>query len=319
MGAVRQLDAVHVFDEDDATPVEWDRDIHSRTYRQPLVWQVYGAGRSFRIHASRCHWVRGRRRSIRRMQEMHGSSWPDLSELQHVYDELQRLTSVSQAGAHVAQELRTSVLRVGGLERMEAGAAAEALTARAMVIARMKSLLGVLMLGDGDEFASHANPPTGFRDLSTEAKALLAAVTGIPEVVLYGTSPGGLSTDGASGWQQWDRKVVAYQSSHTPLLTWLWTLMLHASGRSAEVDAGEWSMQWRPLSEPSFSERVAAYKDTAAADAVYLDRGVLSVEAAQEARFGEGGWELDAEMTPEQLADMEATARAALAQATGEE
>jgi len=236
-----------------------------------------------------------------------------------VYDALQRLESVSQAGAVIAQELRTSVLRVGGTERLEASQAAETLTARALTIAKMKSVLGVLLLGKEDEFTSHANPPTGFQELSQEGKAMLCAVTDMPATRLFGEAPGGLNTDGVSGWQHWDRKVVAYQDRHTPLLTWLWSLMLAASGRAADVEGGEWSMQWRALSEPSFKERVDAYKETAAADAVYLDRGVLSVEAVQQARFGEGGWELEAEMSEETVDDLEAEARAALAEAGGVE
>lgn len=321
---VNRLVALQVFDGCEVTPMAYETDPRKVGYREPVLWSitpVTAGGGQFTpgtvVHASRVLTFRGVRRppSVR-LGGLSGSlsatstNSLDDSVLQHTWDAIRNLEQVSAAGAVLAQEIRENVLRVGGLEALVTADQKTAVETRIRLMAKMKSLLGMVMLGKDDEFTSTVHNPSGFNQLSGEAQAMLSAVSDIPQTILFGHTPAGLSTDNASGRQAFDRKIATAQEAIRPDLERIYSVILASKEGPTGGEVPEsWSLEFLPLDELSQSEEAGIRKTTAETDAIYLDRGVLSPERVESSRFGPDGYQVeiqpeeegdDRELTPEE-------------------
>lgn len=114
---------------------------------------------------------------------------------------------------------------------------------------------------------------------------MLAAVTGIPQVVLFGVPPAGLSSDDESGHESFRQLVSDYQERELrPLLTKLYRAM----GAPEDLQ-----LTFGPLNEPTDGELIDLRGRAAETDALYMDQGVISAEDVRRNRFGPDGWKLE--------------------------
>lgn len=316
LARVKQVKALQVFDALESWPIAYDGDFESATFREPLIWGLapsipgVSSGRNAkggkvpqRIHTSRVLHFRGRGRppSLRHSTghvvagglSFGGTRSPDDSALRAVWDEIRNLSQTMAGGATLAQELRESVLKIAGLRAMATADQAAEVQARLGLMAKAKSLLGMIVLGENDEYDNRSNPPTGFRELSSEAQSMLSAVTGIPLTILFGQAPAGLTSDDKAGRESWDNVVSDEQGGIAPHLVRLYNAIFAAtegvSGGTAPVSVRP---KFRPLHEASEAEQAATYKTTTEADAILLDRGVVSAEQVA-GRFTADGYQTD--------------------------
>ena len=202
---VTKLLALHVFDANEAIPRTYESDITQEGYRDPLLWDIsptvpfttLQGGQILMnfstVHASRVLYFRGRKRPPSwRFRGSRSNNVLDDSFLQAIWDEVRNLTSVMAGGATLAQEIRESVVTVAGLAALSTSDQQAQFTMKMKIMAAAKSLLGIIVLGEGDKYENRSNPPTGFKELSGEAQAMLSAVTGYPQTILFGTVPAGL-------------------------------------------------------------------------------------------------------------------------------
>lgn len=288
--------ALQPYDVWESTPERWDRNPSSPTYRMPLLWRVRTEETNMLVHASRVLHFRGAIRppGLRRQARYGDNLLPDDSVLQAIWDEIQRLCSTMAGGAVLAQEIRESVLRIGGFEHIAVGDQQGLLESRMRFLAKAKSILGLVLLGPGDEYENRSNPPTGFGELSVEAKSMLCAVTGIPATILFGDAPTGLNTDGASGWQTANRLIAAYQEENRSLIERAYRVVFASQdGPTGGAIPDEVRVEFLPLDELPEREKAETRKLAADADAIYLQWGVVSPEDVARTRFGEEGWNLD--------------------------
>ena len=292
---VGKLLAIQVLDVYDATPMEWETDLRSPRYRLPRLWSVSVDGFSGWVHGSRIVHFRGARRApSERTSSWRSNRMPDDSALQVVWDEIRRLTETMQGGAVLAAEIRESVLKVADLGSRQTGDEGAALAERLSLMSRSKSLLGMTIIGEGDDYQNRGNPPTGWSELSDGAKSMLSAVTGIPEVILYGSTPGGLNTDGDSAWEGFRQQVSDYQETNRQELEQLCTVMYASQdGPTRGRIPAEWDLVFHPLDEPGEKQKAEVRKAVAEIDAIYLAQGVYSPEEVARARFGPEGWAFD--------------------------
>lgn len=318
---VGKLNALQVYDAREATPFLYDGDIRSPNYRQPLLWQITdrgvgGIGRSILVHHSRVLWFRGAKRPPSQvgMARWGGGTMPDDSILQALWAEIRRLTETLQGGAILAMEIRQKVLKVAGLEKKLAGDEQEKFKARITVMQRLMSLLGVLVIGDGDEYDSRSNATTGWKDLSEGAWDALAAARGWPKVVLRGDAPSGLNTDGASAWQSFHQTVSDQQERRRGLLNRLYTVIYSAQdGPTRGKVPKRWALQFHPLDEPSQKDLAEVRVKAAQIDQIYVGLGAYTVRDVVERRLGRDGFVLDMVGLP--IPDPDAQAEKAIEQA----
>ena len=318
---VRGLRALQVFDGCEITPFKYETDPMKVGYREPSLWSLTpvstggGIMPNTVVHASRLLIFRGIKRppSVRLgglggSLSASGTQSLDDSVLQHMWDAVRNLEQVSAAGAVLAQEIRENVLRVGGLDALVTSDQKAAVENRIRLMSKMKSLLGFVMLGKDDEFKSQVNNPSGYNQLSGEAQAMLSAVSDIPQTILFGHTPAGLSTDNESGRQSFDRKIATEQEAIRPELERLYGVIFAAQEGPGAPES--WDLEFLPLDELTQTEEAAIRKTTAETDAIYLDRGVLSPQRVEDSRFGPEGYQFEIqpdedgeageELTPEQ-------------------
>jgi phage-related protein (TIGR01555 family) len=225
---------------------------------------------------------------------MDGSRMPDDSLLQALWDEIRRLTETMQGGATLAQEIRESVFKIGDLQPKQGGDEGSALKEWMRDILQGRGILGATILGPRDEYENRSNPPTGFSELGAEAKEMLSAVTGIPQVILFGSTPEGLNTDGESAWQGFRQLVSDTQEDNRDNIERIYEV-LYASqdGPTGGVTPPEWALTFERLDEPT-EQQVAELQGTVATtDLAYIGAGVYRAEDVRARRFGAEGWTLD--------------------------
>lgn len=288
--------ALQPFDANEATIARYDYDVRSMGYRGPAEWQISAPGFRSRVHASRVIWFRG----VERPPSDLAGGWntwssrtlmPDDSYLQHVWNQIMRLEQTLQGGATMAQELRESVLTIGKLPQLATSDQSTLTMAKIRLIALAKSLIGMIVLNDGDKYENRSNPPTGFQELSAGAWEALAAVTGIPQVILMGSTPGGLNTDGESSWEGFRQLISSYQDRHLPQLRKLYTVAYASQdGPTRGRIPDRWSVKFHPLDEPNEAAMAETRGEVATADEAMIRSGVLTAEDVRRKRFGENGW-----------------------------
>lgn len=303
---VIRVESLVVFDGQEAWPIKYEGDIRQQNYREPSVWGLAPIGRTGptnaprAIHASRVMRFSGNilPHSLRfggfGFSPAGDTSLTDNdSVLQVVYEEVRNLISTMQGGATLAQELRESVVKIKGMGGNTTSDQAALFTMRMRLMARAKALLGLVVLDEDDTYENRSNPPTGFGELTAPMQAMLSAVTGIPQTILFGTTPAGLSTDDESGRQTFDRMINAFRETELRTqLEWFYTVLLASKegpfqGRPPE----DWRLEFAPLDEPTAEERAALRKTVMETDIGYINAGVLDPRLVTRSRFGPDGYQ----------------------------
>ena len=300
---VQKVHSIQHFDAWSAHPMVYDEDVRSANFRGPKIWSFNEVGFTQTVHHSRVLWFRGRERIPSKMRlgaRNDANRMPDQSILQAVWDEIRRLLSTHQGGAVLAQELMQNVLKVGDLPATLAGDDAAAFRSRIALMSRSMSLMNMAVIGPSDEFHKTATPATGFGELAAEMRTMVAAVSEYPEVVLFGTTPGGLNTDGKSGWEGFHQSTSAYQKDHLLRhLQRLYQVMYRAKqGPTRGKEPKQWDVTFNPLDEPTELDRAQAMLFGAQTDQIYSELGVYDAIDIAEQRFGQDGWRLQLEVKP---------------------
>lgn len=301
LSRVVRLNALQVFDWREAAPFTYETDPNKVNYRNPRLWSLSPVSQGGKlsagqvVHESRLLWFRGTERiPSERFGRSRGNYSIDDSVLQHMWDAIRNLEQTSAAGAVLAQEIRENVLKIGGMKQMVTGDQKKAIESRIKAMAMMKSLLGIVMLGENDEFQSRVHNPTGYAQLSGEAQAMVSAVSDIPQTILFGHTPAGLSTDNASGRQAFDRKISGEQEMIRPELERVYEVIFASKeGPTEGLIPDSWNLHYLPLDEETETEIAGRRKTIAETDAIYLNWNVLSPKRVEESRFGEAGYQTE--------------------------
>ena len=296
---VKELKALHVFDACEFQPYEFETDYRDPNWRKPKTWQLMPqvagvvTGRSNsdihtkgqRVHHSHCIYIPGRELSDRLRSENNGK---DDSYLDSAWDAIKDMLSIDQGGAVLAQEMKQDVIKMGGLEAVDAGALGQVMRDRMKTIIAGKGLLGMIVLAEDDSYESRAATTQGYKDLKAGGKSTFAAVSNQPETVAFGATPGGLNTDGEAGRRFWDRVVAAVQKTHLlPALDKLYPVIIATMDEPIE----DWRIEFRPLGTLTPMEQAEVHNKNAQTDRIYRQEGVLAAEHIRKSRFGEDGYQ----------------------------
>lgn len=306
---VGKFHAIQIFDVYDCSPREWDDDPTGNNYRMPSIYNINAEGFSADVHHSRVLHFRGARRppSWRRHGFRNYHNFPDVSVVQAIWDDIARYTQIMQGGATLAQELRQHVLKIGAYKNQMTGSqSGEAQSFLARFIQNL-STTGLAAIGPDDEYHQAQSPPSGFIELSDAGKEALSAVTGIPQVILFGDTPSGLNTDGDSAWEGFRQEISTIQiRSIRPHLERTTQVSLAAQdGPSRGEVPPDIKVEFRALAEPSDMEQAALRQQISDFDERNIQMGVYSAATIAEHRFSEQGWKADPPvLSAEELADV---------------
>jgi len=166
------------------------------------------------------------------------------------------------------------------------------------ILSSCKAVLNTLLLDATESFEYRYASLSGVAELMDRYPNRLAAVSGIPVTRLYGTSPGGLNATGESDIRGYYDEVAATVIEPKVIPAWerVVEVMCSASkGPTGGKVPQAWSVEARPLWEPSDQEIADLRKTTAETDAINIDKGVYTPQDARQRYEGES-WSFELQL-----------------------
>jgi len=249
------------------------------------------------------------------------------SILQAMWLALARADGIDGAAAILASEMKQDIVRIPDLKAIGTSDARDAFQLRMKLLKLSKSLLGMIVLGAGEEYESRASNVAGFRDLSQTARDALVAASGYPEAILHGKATSGLATAPGTEQEAYHRKVETAQVQDLqPALNRIYQMIAAAKTGpfAGQKRYRKFMIEFNPLVRES-------EKDTAARSLIHAQRdsihagmisavdpslGAAFVRYLAANRYGKHGWQdqlppfepadWDAPADPEEAPEMEA-------------
>ena len=263
----------------EAQAVEWEGSPREPLYNQVRMWQItpisMGGTSQFRIHASRVIHFPGEAvtAELRWKNAGHGQS-----VLEAAWEAVRNREQLSAAGASLVQELIVPVIQINDLEARTTGDQGSTFLQRMQLMARARSLLNMVMLGQGETFKRDPISITGFEDLADCAKEDIAAATGYPITKLFSPPASGLGANSEGDRESWAEAVHASQNVHLyERLIALYSLVYaQTDGPTRGKVPEEWDIEFGSLDRPSAKTQAEIDDLTASADEKRIASQVVS-------------------------------------------
>lgn len=203
---VSKLLALEVYDRYWISPVEYDEDIESPMYMQPLIYQT-ATGQRF--HRSRVLKFIGVELTRNKAME---NNWWGGSKVERAWQAIKDFQGTTNDVRHIMTELNIGVLKTDLLKLTEAmgGSVHKAMQKRFDGSNLMKSVYRMMAIDkDREDFQFVNRTVTGVPEVMDRFMTAVAASTDMTELVLFGKSPTGLNASQEEQMQVWYDKVEA--------------------------------------------------------------------------------------------------------------
>jgi phage-related protein (TIGR01555 family) len=296
---VISFDWLTVLEPRELQPHRWYADPAAATFGQPAIYQLcalspglaYEPEQNDRalplteIHESRIVIFPGIK--VSRFQQTSTSSlagWGD-----SIFTRVLRVLrdfNIGWGGASVLlSDFAQAVFKMKGLSEIIATDNGEMLKERIKAAELSRSTMRALLIdADGEEFERKQTPISGLPEMLDRFATRLAAAADMPVTLLFGQSPTGLNATGESDIRFFYDRIKALQTRKvTPAVEKITAPLLRLDSAAAPE---RWSVQHRPLWQPTEAERATARKTQAETDQIYISQQVLSPDDVARSRFG---------------------------------
>ena len=260
-------------------------------------------GTTFTAHASRCLVFKS---PIRVDPTMAGFlEWErywGLPAVLRYYDAVAAYGTLIQGLTHLSQELAVGKYKLSNLEQLVAEGDYKAINRRMDAIDTQKSLVNGVFLGEGEDYTREQLALSGVDALTDRFMMHVAAATRYSVTRLFGRSAAGLNATGKGDQDNYYDRVKSAQTTRMtpPLLRCL--EVLNYSLKVLPKD-DEIAVTYNPLFPMDSTQEADVRFKIAQADAIYIDRGVLSQDEVRANRFV-GGYKLDTSVDTDQAPDL---------------
>ena len=194
--------------------LELVEDLNDPDFGEPAYYDVdlnTGEARHARIHHSRVLKFTGR--ELPRM-EMEAESFWGVSELEHIWDELQKRDATSANIAQLLFQANVTTLKMGDLGDALAGSS-DTLRRRTLAAMREENRLrtsyGIQLLSQGDQMETHSYSFGGISDVYEMFMLDMAGAAEIPATKLFGRAPQGMNASGESDLKNYAEMISGLQ------------------------------------------------------------------------------------------------------------
>lgn len=197
--------------------------------------------------------------------------------------------------AALTQDMSQAVYRMKGFTALMAANKEGVVTKLLALMDTTRSVLRMMVIDSDDEFERKQTPLTSVPELLDKFSTRLAAAADMPVTLLMGMSPAGLNATGESDRAFFYDRIARLQKTKIrPQLEQIVRLLFHARSIGPDkmpsptngVEPDVWSIQFRPLWEPSQKESIETRWLQAQADDKYIADGVITPEEVASSRFG---------------------------------
>lgn len=234
--------------------------------------------------------------AVSRRVKVQNRGWGD-SVFTRVDEVLSQFGQTWNAVAVLMQEWAQGVLKVKDLARLmnsKDPAAQGAILQRLQMLQMSMSLCRVRLLDEAEEFKREVAPLTGIGDVLEQMTNRLAAAAGMPVALLMGQRTG-LNAQGDADTRFFYDKIAGTQD--LDLLPHIYRLqrlmMLAKDSPTRGREPARWSVEMRPLWQPTELEQADLRNKQADTDVKYITAGVVSPEEVAASRYGGSKYSTD--------------------------
>lgn len=296
---IRSLDWLTALEPDELTPWRYYANPRAPKFGQPATYQLqprlpglaYEGAESpalVEIHESRLIIFPGIR-VTKQVQQSATNGWGD-SVFTRVLQVLSDFNVSWGAAGILVADFAQAVFKIKGLADLFAMDKDEIVRARMQAVELSRSTARAILIDAEEDFDRKQTPVNGLPELLQMFSTRLAAAADMPLTLLMGQSPGGLNATGESDIRFFYDRVKAKQNIVLrPAIEKLAQIVMLSMGKEPE----DWSIEFRPLWQPTEAEQATARFTQAQTDAIYISNGVLSPEEVAASRFGGDGYSFD--------------------------
>jgi len=339
MTKIQSVDWLTMLDAREAIAVNWYGDVAAPKYGDPQVYRIQpltldlgaastlaseslsrlelkgqfneakaiGKGLVRYVHETRIIRFEGVRVTRRQMRRQRG--WGD-SAYVRIAEEIRDFQALYDNIAQMMQDVSQAVYKVKGLAEILASAvgAQQLLTRLASLDAARSTIRAMVIDTDGEEFERKGTPLAGIAEIIDKFMLRLAAAAELPVSLLMGQAPAGLNATGDSDIRWfYDRMSSMQERELTPALRRLCDILFAAKkGPTKGAIPKKWQIVHRPLWQLDEKQQSEVHLNQAQADAVYIDRQVVTPAQIGKSRFGGAKYSLETQIDAADLATMAA-------------
>ena len=222
------------------TSTELVKNYKSIDYGKPKYYTFYlenaGEGREsfMKVHHSRV--LRFVNRRTVKMLESRLMGW-GISELEHIYQILMahdttNMSSVSLVGKALLEIVKVNGMRgmMSGLSMGNAGAQSQ-LAAQLTALNNYRNMNNLVMMDKEDEYDRKEYQFTGLTELLQNQQELIAGAAEMPQVLIYGQTKGGMTSDSPAEMEFYANTILGKQEAELrPILDKLLPILFRVEG-----------------------------------------------------------------------------------------
>ncbi len=245
------------------------------------------AATSYKVHESRILRFDGEIAPPRLMIE---NGYFGFSVLIPIYNYLRNLAQSYEVSSEILHDYVISVISMKNLSNILSRKDGEnAVKLRIEIMNYCKSVInGIVIDADGEQYEKITTSLSGLPDLIDRFGLAVAAVAGIPYMILMGDSPGGLNSTGDSDIRGWYDSIANEQHEiMTVQLAKLLSYILVSSDNPLKGKTfDDLDIVYNPLWQIDDAAMVDMRNKQALTDQIYLQNGVAMPEEIGVSRFG---------------------------------
>ena len=236
--SIKRIAEMRVFDAASVTVLEQNLDTSSLDYGKPILYMVQNEyGGSFAVHASRCVWL-------------DGEPTPPFQRkaLDRINRDVLNYNVTLRNVLMIIERISQGVLKFSGMVNiLQAPEGEELIRKRVHQVDMCRSIDNTVVIDAEDDYQQHNLSVSGLNQILQEYQTALSAVSEIPVTVLFGRSPGGLSSTGESDLENYYNMVSRIQETKLkPIILFVNKLLSVALDITAEVPE-EYNIEFNPL------------------------------------------------------------------------
>ena len=222
------------------------------------------------------------------------SGWHD-SILNGINQTLKQYGTSIQSCAILFQDFISKILKMPNLtELLQSDEGRQVLELRIQYAIANLSSLGMVLIGENEEFNKVQTPVAGLSELMDKFIEIASASSNTPRTRLFGQSLGTLAGATETTRAYYDY-CTAYQSEklYNQINKLIKVLLNRKNGINKGREPNEWSFKFNSLWDATDKEVTTARKMQAQVDDIYIEKKVITPEEVAISRFRKDGYSFD--------------------------
>ena len=279
---------------------------YAEHYGQPEIYTITPiGGESFKVHRSRLHLMEGD--TIPDGRKQYNNYWSQ-SVLQSVYNDLLNLEITKNSAASIITDFVQNTISVENFSGLIGNEKNNVhLLNRMNLLEETKSASNMIYCdAESENYQKLSANVSGFTDIWAKFENQICATTSNMHMVLFGSSPSGLNSNGESEQESWNNKVESYQEDEVdPALTFIISIIEAQKLWDETKRPKNFEWEFPPLKVANEMEVAQINLSVAQMDAIYIDRGAVGASFVYSKRYADGKFTPDIFIPPSELKEQE--------------